>query len=216
MSIIRTEITYVPIHQVEIEQLLCPLSETIEPMRLQLFQKHTSNWAIKKTTKQISGVFFQTTTNNEVPFNKWTSEMKTFFNEQKKKAPTQPNLQIFTKFGKIFFLFAVVLFGYCISSLCMIIYKNKDTSSQFNAELKMPPEAYNYYFGELKQYNKTRTIWVQVASVKSDSVILKLCSKYERGYLPTVESKEYHAYFDKNQTIFKGNRFEFIPKKKDK
>ena len=80
-------VEYKSYYNIEVPDLLCPLSGEMEPMRLVLYQKEVETLLSKQYVKKPSGVFFRISDNKDIPTSKWTSEMEAFFEQQKVANP---------------------------------------------------------------------------------------------------------------------------------
>lgn len=102
-------VEYKNYYNIEVPDLLCPLSGEMEPMRLVLYQKEVETLLSKQYVKKPSGVFFRISDNKDIPASKWTSEMEAFFEQQKAANPVPKKGLKVSWPGKFIIAFAIIL-----------------------------------------------------------------------------------------------------------
>ena len=92
----------IPFKEVIVEDLTCPISGRIEPMRLILSKEETNAMGMSVTVaKKCSGRFYEIGTDQIIHPRNWTTEMKSLFQQhQAQNFPVEGAGRRFTLFGK--------------------------------------------------------------------------------------------------------------------
>ena len=104
----------IPFKEVIVEDLTCPISGRIEPMRLILSKEETNAMGMSVTVaKKCSGRFYQIGTDQIIHPRNWTTEMKSLFQQhQAQNFPVEGAGRRFTLFGKIWIAFTIALLSF--------------------------------------------------------------------------------------------------------
>lgn len=107
-----------PLHSEVHEQMLCPLSGQVEPMRLQLYALHVNSYGIfKRIPRRPVARFFRVSDNMEIEQAHWTTEMvKAYETSVKGNTPVAgPRVRV-TTYGKVLIIFLLIALAFLIYS----------------------------------------------------------------------------------------------------
>lgn len=102
-----------PLHSQSHEDLLCPVTGQIEPMRLQLYAKHSNSYALwRRVRKAPVGRFFRAEDGREIEERYWTADMKRVHDIAIKGNPVKEASTSLTLWGKFVLLLLLAALGY--------------------------------------------------------------------------------------------------------
>ena len=220
----------IPFKEVIVEDLTCPISGRIEPMRLILSKEETNVMGMSVTVaKKCSGRFYEIGTDQIIHPRNWTTEMKSLFQQhQAQNFPVEGAGRRFTLFGKIWIALTIALLSFFAFKAARFILVDLPKQKALKEASAVAPKAGDLYFGcatDTEYYPEPpRTLsswtWAKIISSNpSDSTaVLQLSTDLPKDYLKpnqvqhsTFDGKTYKVtYKYKNNSIeFKGESFNF-------
>ena len=220
-------VEYKNYYNIEVPDLLCPLSGKMEPMRLVLYQKEVETLLSKQYVKKPSGVFFRISDNKDIPASKWTSEMEVFFEQQKVANPVPKKGLKVSWPGKFIIAFAIILILAFFGWLGYTLFIKKPMQENAKAELlQLPKKGEQYRVGvPVTNYDSNGKAtskgsdmrWVEVQEVNSADSTCVIRLMEELSYGAVIEPHVQKAQKDEKTFVTKfkilsDNEIEFAVK----
>lgn len=118
-----------PLHSQSHEDLLCPVTGQVEPMRLQLYAKHSNSYSLwRKVRKAPVGRFFRSEDGREIEERYWTADMKRVHDIAIKGNPVKEASTSLTLWGK--FVLCLLLAGLAYTACVVYLHTTGKTNEE--------------------------------------------------------------------------------------
>lgn len=174
------ENNYVPYKEIEVNNLVCPLSGQTEPMKLVLYQLEVKQNLGTSYKKKPTGTYHQIATGETISAAKWTPEMEAFFEKSKRENPvSKVKFLKLNWMGKIFLGVGVLSISWLIISIGMVLLEKQEKQAGAKIFYEMPKVGDEYHIGiPVTKYNNEgvatasgfESSWAEVTKVSPDSI----------------------------------------------
>lgn len=172
-------ITETPLHSELHQDMLCPISGQVEPMKLQLYSVEKKHLLFHKIYKRPSAKFIQVQTGQEIAEEHWTTQMRTAYKSAiKAGSPVAGRGCTLTLLGKIALGLLTTLFLFLAFVIAKHYWIDVPRAEALRSEVKRIPDKGDLYFVYIEdlQYEPGKALkakaWAKVTDVyRADSTI---------------------------------------------
>lgn len=186
------------------EEMLCPTTGQVEPMKLQLYERRVQHLLYDKIEKQPIAKFFRLADESEIDEAHWTNEMRTACKGAIKQAtPTPRHYKKLSPIGKGLAMLVAILALVLAGFLGWYLLIERPNRLKFEQEISRMPEVGDMYYVEVNDlaYKGSSTFagyaWAKVLEVYPPDSTVKL--QLSTDLVPQTEyrpaSKAEHSTF---------------------